>query len=387
MAKFPVTKSTLRGSILVILMLFVVSRTGMAQRSNGNEPTTAVTGFTLIDSQTDLPVPGYDPIPDGAILNLKELPKFLNVRANTTGPVGMVRFSYNDDPRFRLEKVAPYALFGDVNGDYLDAKLRRSREQGAQVLEATSFHFEGDRRRAGTTASISFTVVSEGPGFVVTQLTLVDADTDADLFVLEDGATLDLATLPTNLNVRADVRGPVESVRFNHDPQGNERVENVAPYALFGDASGNYYGGIFREGEHTLSAIAFRQPNAKGQHGLPYTIKLNVVNGANPSKMISGSEPAVLLSETTPESFSLDTAYPNPFNPATTIRFGLQESASVRLTVYDMLGREVRRLVDEFRAAGSHEVTFDAQGLPSGTYLYRLETPHGSEMKQMLLLK
>ncbi|MEZ4699160.1 MAG: T9SS type A sorting domain-containing protein [Rhodothermales bacterium] len=79
--------------------------------------------------------------------------------------------------------------------------------------------------------------------------------------------------------------------------------------------------------------------------------------------------------------------YPNPFNPTTTITFALSEQAQVRLTVYDMLGREVERLVDSIQEAGSHEVTFNAGDLPGGTYLYRLETPAGSFVQQMVLLK
>ena len=85
--------------------------------------------------------------------------------------------------------------------------------------------------------------------------------------------------------------------------------------------------------------------------------------------------------------FTLHEAYPNPFNPSTTLGFTLTESARVRLIVYDVLGREIERLVDGVQEAGVHEVQFDASHLPSGTYLYRLETPHGSLMKRLLLLK
>lgn len=84
---------------------------------------------------------------------------------------------------------------------------------------------------------------------------------------------------------------------------------------------------------------------------------------------------------------SLDKAYPNPFNPSTNIRFSVPQSEYVRLVVYDMLGREVRRLVDGVLEAGRHEINFDAENLPSGSYLYRLETLSGSYTKTMLLMK
>ena len=79
--------------------------------------------------------------------------------------------------------------------------------------------------------------------------------------------------------------------------------------------------------------------------------------------------------------------YPNPFNPTTTIRFSVPEASVVMLAVYDVLGREVRVLVDGVREAGTHEVVFEASGLPSGTYLVRLETPQGSFVKTMQLVK
>ena len=79
--------------------------------------------------------------------------------------------------------------------------------------------------------------------------------------------------------------------------------------------------------------------------------------------------------------------YPNPFNPQTTIHFGLPESAYVKLVVYDVLGRQVRVLVDGIREAGTHEMVFEASRLPSGTYLVRLVTPQGSFVQMMQLVK
>ena len=88
-----------------------------------------------------------------------------------------------------------------------------------------------------------------------------------------------------------------------------------------------------------------------------------------------------------PDSYALESNYPNPFNPETRINFAMPETAQVRLVVYDMLGRQVRILVDGVREAGRHEVAFNAGDLASGTYIYRLETPQGSFVKTMLLLK
>ncbi len=88
-----------------------------------------------------------------------------------------------------------------------------------------------------------------------------------------------------------------------------------------------------------------------------------------------------------PATFALGQNYPNPFNPSTNISFTLQQAQDVRLTVHDVLGREVQELFNGLQAAGSHTVAFDAIGLPSGVYFYRLEATGQSVTKKMLLLK
>ncbi|NBC18086.1 MAG: T9SS type A sorting domain-containing protein [Bacteroidetes bacterium] len=88
-----------------------------------------------------------------------------------------------------------------------------------------------------------------------------------------------------------------------------------------------------------------------------------------------------------PTSYALEQNYPNPFNPTTTIRFDLPEAADVSLTVYDMLGREVRRLATGTMEAGTHTVTFTADGLPSGMYVYRLDAGAYQQTRRMVLLK
>ena len=92
-----------------------------------------------------------------------------------------------------------------------------------------------------------------------------------------------------------------------------------------------------------------------------------------------------------PGVFTLSQNYPNPFNPSTTIRFSVPSKAPVRLTVIDMLGREVAALVNEELEPGSYTVRFDAwEGstrMASGTYLYRLTSGDLSIVKKMILVK
>ena len=91
--------------------------------------------------------------------------------------------------------------------------------------------------------------------------------------------------------------------------------------------------------------------------------------------------------EATPDKFQLSQNYPNPFNPSTTISYEVAAFSEVKLTVFNMIGQEVRTLVDGRQAAGLYEVTFDASGLPSGTYVYRLSAGDHTESKVMALMK
>lgn len=93
-----------------------------------------------------------------------------------------------------------------------------------------------------------------------------------------------------------------------------------------------------------------------------------------------------------PEIFYLGQNYPNPFNPTTTIRFSLPYKTDVTVTVYDLLGRNIRTLIDNNLPAGNHSVVWDGRlendaEAASGIYFYRIESDSFSESRKMLLLK
>jgi hypothetical protein len=88
-----------------------------------------------------------------------------------------------------------------------------------------------------------------------------------------------------------------------------------------------------------------------------------------------------------PTTYELSQNYPNPFNPSTKISWQSPVGSWQTLKIYDVLGNEVATLVNEFREAGRHDVTFDASGLASGIYFYRSSSGNYSETKKMILLR
>lgn len=88
-----------------------------------------------------------------------------------------------------------------------------------------------------------------------------------------------------------------------------------------------------------------------------------------------------------PDKFELFQNYPNPFNPSTKIRYQLPQAGLVSIKIYDLLGAEVKELVNELKEAGTYEVEFASENLPSAAYIYRLTTEGFSETKKMILLK
>lgn len=91
--------------------------------------------------------------------------------------------------------------------------------------------------------------------------------------------------------------------------------------------------------------------------------------------------------ESLPSEYRLDQSYPNPFNRSTQIQFALPEEAHVQLAVYDVVGREVARLIDRPLPVGIHTARFDVGTLPSGTYLYRMEAGTFTATRRMVLVK
>jgi len=118
---------------------------------------------------------------------------------------------------------------------------------------------------------------------------------------------------------------------------------------------------------------------------------IHSVTVGGPAFSVSKTEEAVSL-KSVPEELTLSNNYPNPFNPLTTIRFGLPKDRKVTLTIYSPTGERVATLVDGRLSAGYHQVQWDgtnASGTPvaSGVYVYELKTGQQRLVKKMLLVR
>jgi hypothetical protein len=101
------------------------------------------------------------------------------------------------------------------------------------------------------------------------------------------------------------------------------------------------------------------------------------------SRLITSAKDEIVA----PNSFQLTQNYPNPFNPSTAIKYELPNSSNVKLSVFDVLGREVTLLVNERKEAGVHEVKFDATNLSSGVYFYRLHAGDFVQTRRLVVLR
>jgi hypothetical protein len=130
--------------------------------------------------------------------------------------------------------------------------------------------------------NVNVTVLSNSaPASQVASLTLVNSATDKDIGTLANGAVINLSVTGTSLNIRANVSGPVASVRFGLDGNTNLRTENAAPYSLAGDSSGDYSTWTPALGSHSLTATPYSAAGGTGTAGIPLSIAFTVTNVAS----------------------------------------------------------------------------------------------------------
>jgi hypothetical protein len=145
------------------------------------------------------------------------------------------------------------------------------------------------------------------------------------------------------------------------------------------DSVGTWIGNGVLEGQMRFDSFQLRKTAASASRGILFFDQLQVAE-----KTVVGVPDGP---EGLPLTLGLSQNYPNPFNPSTTIRWQIAEAGWVTLTVYDVLGREVARLVNEKMEPGRYSETFNGTGLASGMYVYRLTAGSQTVVRKMLLTK
>ena len=105
------------------------------------------------------------------------------------------------------------------------------------------------------------------------------------------------------------------------------------------------------------------------------------------SYTISALDTRVNTPRNVPTAFILEQNYPNPFNPQTTISYYSKHAEQVKLSIINLLGKEIQILIDGYREVGYHSMSFNAKGLSSGVYFYKLEIGSEVEIKKMIFLQ
>ncbi|HAB51523.1 MAG: hypothetical protein A2315_17385 [Ignavibacteria bacterium RIFOXYB2_FULL_35_12] len=186
---------------------------------------------------------------------------------------------------------------------------------------------------------------------------------------------------------------PVELVSFNASANGSEvnlawttaTELNNSGFSIERKSASNKWESIgFVKGNGTTTAAnnySFTDKNILSQTVYSYRLKQLDFDGSySYSKVVQVSTNLI-------STFELKQNYPNPFNPSTQISFSLVQNGFVRLVVYNLLGQEVKTLINRNMEAGSHSITFDASDLQSGVYLYKLNAAGSTLTKKMILLR
>lgn len=137
----------------------------------------------------------------------------------------------------------------------------------------------------------------------------------------------------------------------------------------------------------TNVVVEFTQDSVSGVKKGKLLVEHNGLSKLDSIELVADFMTSVGDEDHLPKEFSLSQNYPNPFNPNTTIKYSVENKQHVKLTVYDLLGKEVAVLVDGEVGVGEHSAVFNAKNLSSGVYLYRIQSDNFVATKRMTLLK
>jgi len=219
----------------------------------------------------------------------------------------------------------------------------------------------------------------------VVRFTLINADSDNDIQTLNNGATLDLAKLPTkNLNIRVNTSpSPVGSVKaVLSGAQSLTRTESSAPYAVFGESKANYNAWVPKPGSYSLIATPYAGTNASGTAGTALAISFEVTNSAARTARAAPETPE----PEQPAALKLR-VYPNP-SVGSDLQVVLENFTGkelVSVVLYDAVGRVARTKTVQTDVAGKGSLVLPVNNLNKGYYIVKAQGKLGSKQTKVLV--
>jgi hypothetical protein len=210
----------------------------------------------------------------------------------------------------------------------------------------------------------------------VVSFSLINADTNQEIQILDDDATLNLSRLPTgNLNIRANTNPPTTgSVKFIlQDQMSREWFENATPYALFGDTNGNFNIWNPEEGDYSLLATPYTGAGGEGDAGIPLSIRFEVVKEEGAT--VASRQVKEAREQVEPVANTLFAAFPNPSRSGRfTISHAEAFAGEVIYTLVSVIGtRLAAGSVELAHPAAVLELDFSRQMPTTGVYYLHLE--------------
>jgi hypothetical protein len=208
-------------------------------------------------------------------------------------------------------------------------------------------------------------------------------------------------TIPANI-ISLVESNPVNNANTNIS--NNTNYENMTSTSIMGGQAASlnilpksgqsYY--TFATGSYLLGTLKFQALNTSSCINMSFIVTSAIFDQMTPLVYLSDwtkTDPPPCITDIKnentliPDKYNLSQNYPNPFNPTTSIKFSIPTNTFVKLTVFDLLGREISVLVNDVKSAGNYIVDFNASDLASGIYYYKIETKDFTEVKKMMIIK
>lgn len=323
------------------------------------EEKSLVKHFTLINADSDDEV--YQ-LEDGKIINLFEIDaKNINIRAFTSPEVtGSVKFVLTGARNYsHIENLEPYALFKNQGSDFFGWRPK----SGSYQLTAIPYSEPNGKGEMGSPLTINFTIIDVEVARVQ-KFTLINAETDTEVSDLDfvHGLTIYLDEIGTSqLNIRAytdpKITGSVAFELYRQTDRyylEHQTIENIEPYAVFGNLGNDYFNWNAEPGVYHLKARAYSKKNAKGVAGVPEELWFTIL----PHPM---EETGRMLG-----------AYPNPGQNFVTISLDGFDVQKIDVAIFDMVGNQVTEIKGHQMV--NNIATIDVSTLDKKNYIIKINT-------------